>query len=256
MTATAAPEGMTAELEKPEEEARPTITQVVEVVEEDFSAPQSSDMAPTEETPVSDAAPDMPPEEEAPQTGEEAVPAPATRKSMVEELYTQPREPRIMPEISMHRNGSKKPFMVWAIVTIIVALLTGGILYAASRKSNMPSLFARPTPTPTLAPTATPTPTPATVDKTSFQIQVLNGGGTPGAASKMKAFLEGKGYKVSGTGNTPDYTYDTTEIHGKSTMTDAVANLKTDLKDDYTLGTVDTNLDASASADVQVIVGK
>jgi hypothetical protein len=94
------------------------------------------------------------------------------------------------------------------------------------------------------------------VDKTSFEIRVLNGGGTAGAAGKMKTLLEDKGYKVSGTGNTDSYTYDSTEIHGKTNMTDAIANLKADLKDSYTLGTVSADLDASASADVQVIVGK
>lgn len=235
---------LTAQAAPAEEEKRPPVTQVVEVVEEEISVPTTPE-------PVPDVKEETPPLEEPP------VEEPSTTtKSMVEELYTPEKRSSVMPEISVHRNGTRKPLMVWAVVTIIVAILTGGILFAVSRKSSMPSLFVRPTPTPTPAPTPTPTPTPATIDKTSFEIQVLNGGGTPGAAGKMKSFLEDKGYKVSGTGNTPDYTYDTTEIHGKSNMADAVANLKTDLKDSYTLGTVDTNLDASASADVQVIVGK
>jgi hypothetical protein len=72
----------------------------------------------------------------------------------------------------------------------------------------------------------------------------------------MKTFLEDKGYKVGSTGNTDEYTYTTTEIHGKTAMKDAIANLEADLKDTYTLGTVAADLTASASADVQVIVGK
>jgi len=71
----------------------------------------------------------------------------------------------------------------------------------------------------------------------------------------MKTFLEGKGYKVAGTGNTDAYTYTTTEIHGKTAMKDAIANLQADLKDTYTLGTVAADLSASASADVQVMSG-
>jgi hypothetical protein len=39
-------------------------------------------------------------------------------------------------------------------------------------------------------------------------------------------------------------------------MKDAIANLQADLKDTYTLGTVSADLTASASADVEVIVGK
>jgi hypothetical protein len=230
---------MTAQAAPEEEVKRPSVTQVVEVVGDEASEPPV-EAPPVEEPPVEEALPEEP----------------STTKSMVEELYTTEKRSNVMPEISMHKNGSGKPLMVWAIVTIIVALLTGGILFAASKKTSMPSLFTQPTPTPTPAPTPTPTPTPAEVDKSSFEIQVLNGGGTPGAAGKMKTFLEDKGYTVASTGNTKDYTYDTTEIHGKPTMTDAVANLKADLKDSYTLGTVDTTLDASSSADVQVIVGK
>ena len=213
--------------------AAPPVTQVVEVVE---------DVPAIEEPPIQE-----PPVEE----------SSATTKSMVEELYTPEEKPTVMPEISMHTNSAKKPLIVWALVTIIVAVLTGSILFAVSRKSTtMPSFFTRPTPTPTPAPTPTPTPTPAVVDKTSFKIKVLNGSGTPGAAGKMKTLLEDKGYEVSSTGNTEDYTYTSTEIHGKSTMTDAIANLKADLKSSYTIGTVAADLDASASSDVHVIVGK
>lgn len=254
MTATAAPEGLTIEEKPAVEEPRPAVTQVVEVVEDDSStaaSPQSQEKTTIAEPASSEAS--VRESAESPVQEEESP----TRKSMVEELYTTDRKPSVMPEISMHRNGSKKSLMVWAVVTIVVALLTGGILYGASRKGGaMKSFFARPTPTATPAPTSTPTPTPATVDKATFTVQVLNGGGMPGAASKMKTFLEGKGYKVSGTGNTPDYTFDTTEIHGKPTMTDAIANLKADLKDSYSLGTVAADLTASASADVNVIVGK
>lgn len=241
MTATAAPEGMTEEENVIPEEKRPPVTQVVEVVEDETPQESPMEVPQVEEPPITE-----PPKEEQAET----------TKSMVEQLYSTERQPSVMPEISAHHRDGKKPFMVWAIVTIVVALLTGGILYSVSKKSSVSSFFARPTPTPTPAPTATPTPAPATIDKSTFSVQVLNGGGTVGAAGKMKSFLEGKGYKVSGTGNTDQYTYDTTEIHGKANMTDAVANLKMDLKDSYTLGTVAADLSASASADVQVIVGK
>jgi hypothetical protein len=237
---------VTAQAAPDTEDDRPPVTQVVEVIEEEIiPIPTQFQEVPPAEEPVQ--------EEQKPTEEQEETP---TRKSMVEELYTTSKKPDIMPEISMHRKSSKKPIMVWAIVTIIVAVLTGGILFAVSKKSSMSSIFARPTPTPTPAPAATPTPTPATIDKSSVGIQVLNGGGTPGAAGKMKSFLEDKGYKVTATGNTSDYTYDTTEIHGKPTMKDAIANLKADLKDSYSLGTVTADLAASDSADVQVIVGK
>ena len=234
MTAQAAPEG---------EEVRAPVTQVVEVIEEEIVPPVSS--APPEQ-----------PEEVPPPPEEEPTPESEIRKEKVEELYQEAKESRVMPEISVHKSKPAASLFVWAVVTILVAILTGGILYAAAKKTSPLTLFARPTPTPTATPTPTPTPTPAIIDKASFDIEVVNGGGTPGAAGKMKTFLEEKGYKVASTGNTDEYTYTETEIHGKATMKDAVANLEADLKDTYTLGTVATDLSASASADVEVIVGK
>ena len=230
MTAQAAPEAT--------HEVRPPVTQVVEVVEE------------AQETPV-----DVPQEAPPPST-EEPTQESETRKEKVEELYQDTKESRVMPEISVHKGRPLKSLFVWAVVTILVAIATGGILFAAAKKTSPMKLFARPTPTPTATPAPTPTPTPAEIDKASFEIKVLNGGGTPGAAGKMRTFLEDKGYTVAGTGNTDEYTYTATEIHGKDTMKDAIANLQADLTDTYTLGTVAADLSASASADVEVIVGK
>lgn len=217
-------------------ETRPPVTQVVEVIEE--------------EIPVGEA----PPPEEAPAAEESAESA--TRKEKVEELYQQAKDTSVLPEISVHKGRPIKSLFVWAIVTILVAIATGGLLIAVTKKTSPIKLFVRSAPTPTPTVTPAPTPTPVSVDKTSFEIKVLNGGGTPGAAGKMKTLLEDKGYTVSGTGNTDEYTYTTTEIHGKETMKDAIANLQADLSDTYTLGTVAADLSASASADVEVIVGK
>ncbi len=245
ITAQAAPEAV--EDEEKQEEARPPVTQVVEVVEENPEMPAEAE--PVNEPPIETPSGTSAPQE--PESRERSV-----RKSMVEELYTTGRKPGVMPEISVHKKSPIASLFVWAIVTIIVALATGGILFAIAKKTSPVNLFMRPAPTPTATPIATPTPAPVTVDKTSFEIQVLNGGGTPGAAGKMKTFLEDKGYSVLGTGNTDEYSYTTTEIHGKTTMKDAIANLEEDLKSTYTLGTVAADLAASASADVEVIVGK
>lgn len=256
LTATA---GLTTVSEKKlVEETHPVVTQVIEVIEEEV--PVEHMPVPPQDAPESEAAPVMPeetpgteaPEKDAEPPMEEQV----TRKERVEELYQQAKETSVMPEISVHKNKPVSSILVWAIVTIVVALLTGGILFAAAKKTSPMKLFARPTPTPTSTPTPTPTPTPAAVDKKTFEIKVLNGGGTPGAAGKMKTLLEDKGYTVSGTGNTEEYTYTTTEIHGKETMKDAIANIESDIKDAYTLGTVAADLPASASAAVEVIVGK
>jgi len=241
------------EKEPKEKESRPPVRQVVEVVEEEVSA------SPFEETPSTQESERMneePPVSEPEPESEREPEEETTKKSMVEELYAPPRKSAVMPEISMHKNNGKKPLIVWAIVTIVVAILTGSILFAVSKKGSVPAILARPTPTPTPSPTPAPTPTPEPVDKTSYEIQVLNGGGVAGAAGKMKTFLEDKGYTVGTTGNTDEYTYDTTEIHTTASMSGAITTLTADLKDDYSLGTSDSDLPDDATYPVQIIVGK
>ncbi len=266
--ATAQAESVETEAPEPQkpETARPMVTQVVEVIEEGDVPPavekkieelveeQVGNMGVMEESEDHIIEEEMPAESlpvSTPETQE-------ARKEMVEVLYGSKHPPTIAPEISMHsKKRSTKPVIVWALVTIVVALLSGLVLFTLSKKSfSLPSVFVAPTPTPTPTITPTPTPTPMAVDKESLTVQVLNGGGTPGAASKMKKLLEEKGYTVTDTGNTEEYTYDTTEIHVKPGKEGAIPLLESDLKEDYSLGESAADLPDDASYDVRVIVGK
>ncbi len=174
------------------------------------------------------------------------------RKEVVEELFTTPSS-SIGPEISEHKGSSLTPLLLWALLVIAVALLTGGGMLLALRGGvSLPILLAKPTPTPTSA----PTPTPAAVQRSDIKVQVLNGGGTPGSAGKAKTFLEEKGYTVADVGNTDEYTYKETEIHVKAGKEAYLELLKADLADEYTVGTADAKLAADSSSDAQVIIGK
>jgi len=88
------------------------------------------------------------------------------------------------------------------------------------------------------------------------KVSVINGGGTPGAGSKMKTFLEEKGYTVVSVGNAEEYTYTDTEILVKSGKDEFATLLADDLKADYVLGTSSATVEESADYDAQVIVGK
>ena len=135
MTAQAAPEA---------EEARPPVTQVVEVIEEEIQVGEPEAAA---------SVPEEAPKVEEPQVPEaEPTSESITRKEKVEELYQGVKESSVMPEISVHKGRPIKSLFVWAIVTILVAILTGGILVAAAKKTSPLKLFVRPTPTPTATP--------------------------------------------------------------------------------------------------------
>lgn len=168
------------------------------------------------------------------------------QKEEVADLY--------QPEIAeVKSNGSSKKLFVWAAIVVSVALLVGGGLVAVTRGSFSVPFVAQPSPTPT----PTPTPTPqVTLDRKDLTIEVLNGGGTPGAAGKMKTLLEEKGYTVTSVGNTDQYTYEQTEIRVKLGKEGYVTLLEDDLKGDYTIGSTSATLNEDASSDAQVIVGK
>jgi len=234
------------------EEKRPPVTQVVEVVEE----------VPSQEAPKPMEAPSIPQETANISSGiSEAPPVEATeekRKELVDELFENKSSnpTTMMPEISVHTNRSGKPIVMWIIVLIVACVVAGGSLLLLSGKKSLPSIISMPTPTATLTPKITSTPTPAAVKRSDITIQVWNGGGKAGAATKMKTFLEGKGYTVSNTANADSYTYDKTEIVVKATKQAYIPLLEGDLKDTYSLGTSSSTLDDTVSYDARVIVGK
>lgn len=176
------------------------------------------------------------------------------QKEVVDSLY-QRSEPSFQPEITVHKRGASRSLVVWAGLTIGIAVVVGGVLVVAVRGKSVPSSFLRKTaPTPTS--TSAPTPTPVSLDRKDITIQVFNGGGVAGAAGKMKKFLEEKGYTVSSVGNTDEYTYEQTEIHVKAAKSAYFNLLSQDLQADYDLGSSSADLSQDASYDARVIVGK
>jgi hypothetical protein len=190
---------------------------------------------------------------------EEPPSADVKRRELVDELFQKriDKPAPVVPEITARRERKGKPVYSWAIGIITACLVIGVSLLLFSGKSfKLPKLAAKPTPTPTPTVIATPTPTPEEVKKSSVTIQVLNGGGKAGAATKMKTLLESKGYTVKDTGNADAYTYDKTEIVVKASKQSLLSVLESDLSPTYTLGTSAATLAESAAYDARVTVGK
>lgn len=108
-----------------------------------------------------------------------------------------------------------------------------------------------PTSSPSLSPTAIPNNTSSTIN-----IQVLNGTGVAGVASKVKDMLTAAGYTSVTTGNAQAYEYESTVIMAKPAVQASVPALQTLLSKTYTLDNQKNNLDASNPYDVVIIVGK
>ncbi len=194
--------------------------------------------------------------EEAAEKLEEVLPEEALppERAVVNELYKE-KSPLITPEYIVDSGSSMKPLFVWSLVVIGIALLTGGILLVVVKGFQGLPMAGKPTPTPTVAPTPIPTSVPV-VNRSDMKIQVLNGGGVAGSGSKMKAFLEEKGYTVSEVKNADEFTFEETEIHVKAGKEANADLLKKDLGENYTIGASTADLSADSTFDAQVIVGK
>lgn len=146
---------------------------------------------------------------------------------------------------------SKRPLII-ASVVILVALGLGFFLFRKS-SSNKPAQVAGTT---TEAPTPTPTPAPP-VDKMTVKIQVLNGTGTPGQATKVAASLKTAGYNPDNikTGNAPE-NITTSTIAAKAGFESTAADIKTALSADFPdIEVSSTALDASGDFDIVVTTG-
>lgn len=248
------------------EASEPPVRQVVEVVEEDVAVPEAIETIKKDAAEIEEVVETI--EEEVKEQQQEVTPKEAyvdvqpqndqnavdEQKGSVESLFANATSP-VTPEITV--VGTKdKSIGVWVGAMLGIALAIGVSLIVLVRgTSTLSFMKAKPTPTPTVAPTPTPVPV-VTVNRKDVKVSVLNGGGTAGAGSKMKAFLEEKGYVVTSVSNAKEYTYTDTEIHVKSGKEDAASTLKEDLKSDYTLSSTIGTVADSAAYDAQVIVGK
>lgn len=175
-------------------------------------------------------------------------------EAIVEELFSK-NSANGVTDISFEQSRNKQPLFVWALIVVVVALVTGAVLILIA--NNLPSETADKTLQVTPTPLSMPTPTAIPeVDKSEYSIQVLNGGGLAGAASKIKTILIDAGYTVDDVGNTDDYSYEETEIAVKPNKSQIVEILKEDLKEDYVIGSTSADLSSSVPFDVRIIVGK
>lgn len=166
------------------------------------------------------------------------------------------------------------------VFAIILAILMWGVqkLFSGGNKTTKPAEIA-PTPTEYQFPTDTPTPsvdpsnapsvtaTPTVkkvnsidsatgLDRSTLSVEVQNGSGVTGAASKASDIVKSFGYKVSSIGNADNENYENVIIQVKSTKSNFLALLKKDLGFSYTIGSASADLDSSSTADALVIIGK
>ena len=149
-------------------------------------------------------------------------------------------------------NASKKSKKSIVVIVVIVIVAIVGILFF-----RQPKKTEQTTTTPTQESQPSPTEEP-TVDKKSVKIQVLNGTGTPGQASKVVTVLEDSGYSSDNikTDNAEEFSSTITTIDTKSGFTSIADDIKDSLGS--TFDEINTNsgtLDTDSEYDIVITTG-
>lgn len=178
----------------------------------------------------------------------------------MDEQPTQPVTPAPIYQETQEKNAK----WLWLLIILIII---GALAFAFFRgigpfAAISPFTKAQSSPSPSpfnqgiSSPITDASPSPADdVDRSEVQVRVLNGSGVTGKASAAKDFLENLGWTVLSIGNAPSSDFATTEVRFKSTAKDFEATIIDDLSSDYSAAASDDDLEASDSADIEVIVG-
>lgn len=152
---------------------------------------------------------------------------------------------------------------LWILIGLIVV---GALAFAffkgigpfASLKGGSTTEEVSPTPAAVFEEISSPSPeatTSATIDKSLAKIRILNGGGKAGAASEAKDFLEARDWEVSTLGNADSYDFSQTIVRIKAKFAALGKALISDLSTKYSVAQTTEELEATSSADIEVIIG-
>lgn len=159
-------------------------------------------------------------------------------------------------EVAESKVTIKQVLMIAIPTAIIVAALTGGILFYMNNSSvdeDKPS--KKTSSTPTAQQTSTPTPAP-TLKRSDLLVKVLNGSGIGGKAGDAQSFLEGLGYEDIETGNASSFDYEETVVSIKEDKEEYLDMIIKDLSEEYEVSSESGTLDEDSLFDIEITIGK
>ena len=180
---------------------------------------------------------------------------------MEEQQPQQPSQPH-HPTTSIYQESSqgKNAKWLWILIILIVigavafAIFRGIGPFAQLKLGDSKETVESPTPFEFSSPSPEASPA-GQVERSEASVRVLNGSGVAGAAAALKDFLEGRGWTVDKIGNADSSDFTNTVIKFKASFADFQDTLFEDLSSDYSVEVSDDNLEATDSADIEVILG-
>lgn len=186
--------------------------------------------------------------------------------STMDTTVNAPRESINIPPQNLEPQKKSKLWIILVVIIIIFAAVGGALYYFRTKavkeitKEEKPSTStSQPSPTQSPIPSKFPTASESSslkADLSKYKIQVLNGSGIKGEASKVKDFLEEEKFVVKDIDNADTSNYEKTVIKAKKDVPkEYLDELKSVLGKTYVLDT-EEELRESASVDVIIIIGK
>lgn len=150
------------------------------------------------------------------------------------------------------KSGSSKSIHLIILLIVGIAVIGATVYLLKGGSLNKPS--PSPTSAPVVVPSPIPSPSPEVVDRSKFNIRVLNGTAKSGLAASVSARLRALGYLSDKTGNATNSAFTQTVVRVKTTATKLLEQLIKDLQPDFS-ATSAGNLQDSDSVDGEVIIG-
>lgn len=173
------------------------------------------------------------------------------------------------PEVELKDEGVfEKMNKKLLLIPLLFLVLAAGFLLVKSQWGRLnlagitavfaPAPTATPLPSPSLSPTPQPTTTPAPTPlvKSELKVQILNGSGVVGVASRAQTFLIEDGWVIDSVANADRYDYENTQIKIKKSKEAYLTMLKARLSENFSLSETIEELPEGENVDAVVIIGR
>lgn len=158
------------------------------------------------------------------------------------------------PNKPKSKGNGKKVGIIVVVLLLLIAAGAGAAWLLADKDNSSDTSKVSPVPTKITMPTSTPTPSIREVAREEVTVEILNGTGVPGEASKLQTELEDLGYESFEVGNADKTDYDATEVVFATDLPENIVEEITELLEEM-YESVKSTKESGSSFDVSIITG-